>query len=132
MLKIAVMLLFFAIVVICGTLPIRSRKFKKRPLLKAIGGTFAGCLFVNVAIMHILPESADALEAYLREGKAEDEEVFPLAYLFLMVGFIITVFFTKIISFHTHEQDHEVADNVDTTDEDPNSPQKTGFPADRL
>lgn len=53
---------FFIIVSIFGTLPIRSKNFKKRPLLRAIGTTFAGCLFLNVAIMHILPEAADTLE----------------------------------------------------------------------
>lgn len=60
-LKIVVMIIFFIIVIIFGTLPIRSKNFKKRPLLKAIGATFAGCLFLNVAIMHILPEAADTL-----------------------------------------------------------------------
>lgn len=60
-LKIAVMIIFFIIVIIFGTLPIRSKTFKKRPLLRAIGGTFAGCLFLNVAVMHILPEAADTL-----------------------------------------------------------------------
>jgi hypothetical protein len=55
------MVIFFIIVTIFGTLPIRSKNLKKRPLLKAIGATFAGCLFLNVAIMHILPEAADTL-----------------------------------------------------------------------
>lgn len=54
-LKIVVMITFFLIVTFFGTLPIRSKNFKKRPLLRAIGATFAGCLFLNVAIMHILP-----------------------------------------------------------------------------
>jgi zinc transporter 1/2/3 len=60
-LKVIVMLVFMIIVIVFGTLPIRSKKFKKRPLLKAIGATFAGCLFLNVSIMHILPEAADTL-----------------------------------------------------------------------
>ena len=55
LLKILFMLLFFIIVVVVGTLPIRSRRFKKNPILQAIGATFAGSLFINVAIMHILP-----------------------------------------------------------------------------
>lgn len=55
------MIAFFFIVMVFGTLPIRSKKFKQRPLLRAIGATFAGCLFLNVSIMHILPEAADAL-----------------------------------------------------------------------
>lgn len=42
----------------------------------------------------------------------DSDEVFPLAYLLLMVGFIITVFFTKVMSFHSHgevdsEHDHQ-------------------------
>lgn len=32
-----------------------------------MGTTFAGALFINVAIIHILPESADAIESYLKE-----------------------------------------------------------------
>ncbi len=55
------MAIFFAIVCLFGTLPIRSKNIKRRPLLRAIGTTFAGCLFLNVAIMHILPEAADTL-----------------------------------------------------------------------
>lgn len=62
LLKVLVMVLFFLIVVVVGTLPIRSRTFKQRPILQAIGATFAGSLFINVAIMHILPESADTID----------------------------------------------------------------------
>ena len=58
LLKIIVMALFFVIVVAVGTIPIRSKRFKKKPILQAIGATFAGSLFINVAIIHILPESA--------------------------------------------------------------------------
>lgn len=54
-LKIVVMICFFIIVMVFGTLPLRSTSFKKRPLLRALGTTFAGCLFLNVAILHILP-----------------------------------------------------------------------------
>lgn len=67
-LKVAVMIIFFVIVTVFGTLPIRSRSFKKRPLLRAIGATFAGCLFLNVAIMHILPEAADTIEEHMKDG----------------------------------------------------------------
>lgn len=118
-LKLLVMLIFFLIVVIIGTLPIRSKNFKRRPLLRTIGATFAGALFINVSIMHILPESADTLEEYLRKKQHQDE-VFPLAYLLLMVGFLITVFFTKVLSFHSHEEDHEeeVNDNTSSSTEE--------------
>lgn len=96
------MILFFIIVVVVGTLPIRSAKFKKNPFLMSMGATFAGCLFINVALMHILPEAADSLEEYMKSDTSDSDEVFPLAYLLLMVGFIITVFFTKVMSFHSH------------------------------
>jgi hypothetical protein len=56
------MVLFFAIVTFVGTLPLRSAAFKSNPMLRSIGTTFAGSLFINVAIIHILPESADAIE----------------------------------------------------------------------
>jgi len=55
LLKILFMLLFFIVVCWVGTLPIRSQAFKSNPKLRMIGSTFAGALFINVAIMHILP-----------------------------------------------------------------------------
>lgn len=63
------MVLFFAIVSFVGTLPIRSKAFKSNPKLRIFGATFAGALFINVAILHILPEESDALEEYLRDGQ---------------------------------------------------------------
>jgi zinc transporter 1/2/3 len=103
-LKVLFMILFFGIVCFVGTLPLRSKAFKSNPKLRIFGSTFAGALFINVAILHILPESADTLENYLRDGQktedGDDIEVFPLANLLLMVGFLITIFFTKILTKH--------------------------------
>ena len=70
-----------------------------------MGTTFAGALFVNVSIIHILPESADTIEEILRDG--EDKEVFPLANLLLILGFLITIFFTRIIATHSHSHDDD-------------------------
>ncbi len=55
------MIFFFVIVSFVGTLPFRSKNFKTNPKFRIIGSTFAGALFINVAILHILPESADTL-----------------------------------------------------------------------
>jgi len=49
------MLLFVSIVAIVGTIPLRMKNFKQNKVFKAIGTTFAGALFINVAIIHILP-----------------------------------------------------------------------------
>ena len=54
-LKVSTMIIYFLIVIVVGTIPIRSKSFKQKPLLRAIGSTFAGALFINVAIVHILP-----------------------------------------------------------------------------
>ena len=54
-LKVVCMVAFVAIVAIVGTLPLRLRSFKTNPLLRSMGTTFAGALFINVAILHILP-----------------------------------------------------------------------------
>lgn len=65
------MLLFVVIVLFFGTLPIRSESFKTNKFLQSMGTTFAGALFINVAILHILPESAKAIETYLQDGDPE-------------------------------------------------------------
>ena len=54
-LKCVFIVLFIAIVIIVGLLPLRMSTFKKNKFLKAMGTTFAGALFINVAIIHILP-----------------------------------------------------------------------------
>ena len=54
-LKVVFIILFVLIVIVVGTLPIRMQTFKRNRFLKAMGTTFAGALFVNVAIIHILP-----------------------------------------------------------------------------
>jgi len=60
-LKIGFMILFILIVLYVGTIPIRLETFKTNPWLRALGTTFAGSLFINVALLHILPESANTL-----------------------------------------------------------------------
>lgn len=54
-LKICFILLFVVIVLFVGTLPLRMQTFKRNKFLKSMGSTFAGALFINVAIIHILP-----------------------------------------------------------------------------
>jgi len=105
-LKCVFIVLFVAIVIGVGLLPLRLASFKKNKFLKAMGTTFAGALFINVAIIHILPESADTIQSTLQE-QYQTDTVFPLAYLLLMLGFLVTVFFTRIISTHTHHDEHE-------------------------
>lgn len=104
------MILFVTIVTVVGTLPFRLQSFKTSKVLRTLGTTFAGALFLNVAILHILPESADTIQDYLQDGDP-DKEVFPLANLLVLCGFLVTIFFTRIISnhshdHHSHEHDH--------------------------
>ena len=102
------MLLFAGIVGFVGTLPIRSHKFKTSKSLRVLGTTFAGALFLNVSILHILPESAETIQIALEDGDP-GAVVFPLGNLLLICGFLITIFFTRIISTHSHEghEEHE-------------------------
>lgn len=102
LLKAAFILLFVAIVMFVGTVPFRMKKFRQNRFLRSMGTTFAGALFVNVSLIHILPESSDSIEAYLKEQSGADE-VFPLANLLVMIGFLITIFFTRIIATHSHD-----------------------------
>lgn len=101
LLKLAFMLLFVAIVLLVGSLPLRSRTFTTNPLIRTLGTTFAGALFLNVSILHILPESADTIQQHLQDGDP-DKEVFPLANLLVICGFLVTIFFTRIIATHSH------------------------------
>lgn len=66
LLKAIFMVLFVGIVIVVGTLPLRLTTFKKNRFLRSMGTTFAGALFVNVALVHILPESSNSIQDYLR------------------------------------------------------------------
>ena len=52
------LLVFIAYV---GTLPYRVTAFTQNGYFKAIGNTFAGAVFFNVALLHILPEANEAI-----------------------------------------------------------------------
>ena len=60
-LKVIFMIVFVVIVTVVGTLPIRLESFRTNRWLMSMGTTFAGALFINVALLHILPESADTI-----------------------------------------------------------------------
>ena len=87
LLKVLVMVLFFIIVVVVGTLPFRSKTFKQYPCLQAIGATFAGALFMNVAVMHILSQSL-VTEQNLEHLRHSDKE----AYILTMAIYFHTIF----------------------------------------
>ena len=57
-LKVVFMIFFVGIVIGVGTIPIRLQSFRTNKMLMSMGTTFAGALFINVALLHILPESA--------------------------------------------------------------------------
>ena len=46
---------FMALVAYAGTIPYRVSAFTRSKFLKEIGNTFAGAVFFNVAMLHILP-----------------------------------------------------------------------------
>lgn len=96
-LKVPFMILFATIAVVVGTLPSKLHSFKTNNVLQTLGVTFAGALFINFAILHTLPESADTIKDYLQD-RGPDKEIFPLANLLVLWGFLVTFFFTLIIS----------------------------------
>jgi hypothetical protein len=61
LLKVVFMLLFAVIVLFVGTIPLRMPDFKSSKLFRAMGTTFAGALFINIAIIHILPECSKSI-----------------------------------------------------------------------
>ena len=55
---------FMSIIAYVGTLPYRVAAFAQNSYLKAIGNTFAGAIFFNVALLHILPEANESIKKY--------------------------------------------------------------------
>jgi len=54
-------IIFMSLIAYVGTLSYRVAAFIQNGYFKAIGNTFAGAIFFNVALLHILPEANEAI-----------------------------------------------------------------------
>lgn len=104
-------MLFFILVAVIGSLPLRLKAFKTNKVLiiysikKLLSYTssFAGGLFLSVGLLHLLPEAVECFESYFSDQKVE---AFPFAYLIVILSFSLILLIEKVVTDVPH--DHKV------------------------
>lgn len=97
-------LLFLAISLIFGILPLKIPSFRSNPKLMSYSNCFAGGLFLAIGIIHILPEAAEAFEAKdSHDHDEEHEESYPWAYFITIVSFSFILLIDKVL-FNSADQ----------------------------
>lgn len=99
----------------------RRSYFTTNYKLIGIANSFSGGIFLCVALLHLLPESAEIFEEYFEHTNIEDDEGnhviihkhFPISFLLAFIGYTIILIIEKVIfDSHTHlEGDDEDAEN---------------------
>ncbi len=100
------MIIMFLMIVIIGSIPLRSKEFKENGKLLALSAAFSGGLFLSVGILHILPEASENFNDYYDDGK----EHFPFAFFTTVMSFALILFIEKIAvdHHHSHSEDNHV------------------------
>jgi zinc transporter 1/2/3 len=91
--------------------------------LIGIANSFSGGIFLCVALLHLLPESAEIFEEYFEHTSVEDDEGnaitvhkhFPISFLLAFTGYTIILIIEKVIfDSHTHlDADDDEAENLE-------------------
>lgn len=61
---------------------------------------FAGGLFLSVGLLHLLPEAAENFNEHFQESV---DDVFPFAYLVVILSFTFILFIEKIVTDVPHD-----------------------------
>lgn len=66
-LKVIAMVVMFLLIMITGSIPLRSKSFKSNPKVLSLSSAFAGGLFLAVGLLHLLPEANENFNNYFEE-----------------------------------------------------------------
>ena len=109
--KIGFIIVCFAEALVSGMIPTWSRSCRESPKILGIANSFAGGVFLAIALVNITPEMIETWELLpMNEGK----EPFPLPEVLIFVGYTIILVIDKVL-FDTHalfEHDHGGEDHT--------------------
>jgi zinc transporter ZupT len=107
-----ILTVFMFLIVYLGLIPKKVNWCTKTQLPLSFLNCFASGIFLAMAIVHILPETVEIWDAYLKQNNIE--RGFPLPYVGYLVGYILILLVDKVIAgkYHIHADDHDnVANN---------------------
>lgn len=109
-LKVGFIIFVFFESFLTGLIPTWSKGCRESPAILGIANSFAGGVFLAIALVHILPEqTASYIEYKKAKGgpAAEDDEFFPLPEFLVFCGYTLILIIDKVM-FDTHALfDHE-------------------------
>lgn len=80
-----------------GLIPTWSEGCRSNPTIVGIANSFAGGIFLAIALLHVLPEEIEAWTAYCGDA----DRIFPLPEALAFAGYTIILILDKIL-FDTH------------------------------
>ena len=113
-LKICFIVISFLEAMIAGLIPTWSSSCRESPKILGIANSFAGGVFLAIALMHITPEMIEGWNSLDRNLSPypecePNEKVFPMPELLIFVGYSIILIIDKVL-FDTHalfDHDHD-------------------------
>lgn len=80
-----------------GLVAMRAREARGAERAVSLGAVFAGGIFLGAGLVHLLPDSIDALASYFTAQE------FPLGYMLAAVGFLGVLFIEEIVFADAHD-----------------------------
>ena len=92
--KISFIIVVFFEALLSGAFPTYSESCRESPKILGIAKSFAGGVFIAIAIMHITPEQ---IETWNDLPRNEGKEVFPLPELLIFFGYTLILILDKVL-----------------------------------
>ena len=92
--KISFIIVVFFEALLSGAFPTYSESCRESPKILGIANSFAGGVFIAIAIMHITPEQ---IETWNDLPRNEGKEVFPLPELLIFFGYTLILILDKVL-----------------------------------
>ena len=105
--KITFIILVTIEALVSGMIPTWSPSCRENPKILGIANSFAGGVFLAIALMHITPEMIETwnglpINNHMEDGvEVENEKIFPLPELLIFLGYTIILVIDKVL-FDTH------------------------------
>lgn len=114
-LKLVFIFVFFAEAFFMGILPVKLKRFRNSVTALGLSNSFAGGVFIAIALLHIIPEMVRGWDAYACEhwpeidedtGEKECGEPYPVPLLLTVVGYTLILVLDKVL-FDSHALLHD-------------------------
>ena len=114
-LKLLSIFVMFAEAFFMGIIPVKVKRCRNSVTALGVANAFAGGVFIAIALLHIMPEAAEAWGTYACEtwpevdehtGESECGHYYPVPYLLAVVGYAMILVLDKVL-FDSHALFHD-------------------------